>query len=85
MKTFLGMEVEQSGKKIKLHFDHDSNIKQVLGGFQGICQDDATPLDGTDIAQCDLDIVCPRVTRSAQTEIFSSKLKFAATWVLIDI
>jgi hypothetical protein len=49
MKTFLGMEVEQSGKKIKLHFD-DYNIKQVLGGFQGICQDDATPLDGTDMA-----------------------------------
>ncbi len=86
MKTFLGMEVEQSGKTIKLHLD--SYIQQVLAEYK-VYKKMLRPkkvqispgfiLKLEDVPEL-LDQLMQNYYRS-----FVAKLQFAATWVRIDI
>ena len=85
MKTFLGMEVEQSGKTIKLHLDCD--IQQVLSDYKEYIKKMLRPkkvpispgviLDPTDVP------VLPDARKQKYYRSFVAKLQFAATWVRI--
>jgi hypothetical protein len=87
MKTFLGMEVEQSGKTIKLHLD--CCIQQVLAEYKAyikkMLRPKKVPLSPGVILNPE-DV--PELPDQRKQKYYGSvvaKLKFAATWVLIDI
>ena len=81
MKTFLGMEVEQSGKTIKLHLD--CYIQQVLSDYKEYIKKTLRPkkvpispgviLDPTDVS------VLPDACKQKYYQSFVAKLQFAAT------
>ena len=87
MKTFLVMEVEESGKTIKLHLD--CYIQQVLLDYNEYIKKMLRPkkvpispgviLDPTDVP------VLPDPRKQKYYRSFVAKLQFAATWVRIDI
>jgi hypothetical protein len=87
MKTFLGMEVKQSGKTIKLHLD--CYIQQVLAGYKVYIKKMLRPkkvpispgviLNPEDVPEL------PDQHKQKYYRSFIAKLQFAATLVRIDI
>jgi hypothetical protein len=87
METFLGMEVEQPGKVIKLHLD--SYIQEVLKDYKEYIQKSLRPkrvpmspglvLDNEDCP----DLPDPRKQKYYRS--FVAKLQFAASWIRFDI
>jgi hypothetical protein len=82
MKTFLGMEVEQSGKTIKLSLD--CYIQQVLVYIKKMLHSKKVQiLPGVTLKQEDV----PELLGQRKQKYYLSfvaKLQFAATWVPID-
>jgi hypothetical protein len=87
METFLGMEVEQPGKVIKLHLD--SYIQEVLKDYKEYIKKSLRPkrvpmspglvLDNEDCP----DLPDPRKQKYYRS--FVAKLQFAASWIRFDI
>jgi hypothetical protein len=87
IKTFLGMEVEQSGKTIKLHLD--CYIQQVLAEYKAYIKEMLRPkkvpispgviLNPEDVPEL------PDQRKQKYYRSFVAKLQLAATWVRIDI
>ncbi len=68
MKTFLGMEVEQKGRGIKLHLDY--YIQQVLKEYKEYIKKMLRPQEGANIALCGLEAGgCSGFFRPAQTNV----------------
>jgi hypothetical protein len=81
MKTFLGMEVEQSRKTIKLHLD--CNIQQVLADYKEYIK--KVPISpGVILNPADVPVLLD-LRKQKYNQSFVAKLRFAATWVRIDI
>ncbi len=90
MKTFLGMEVEQSGKTIKFHLD--CYVQQVLAEYKAYIKKMMRPkkvlispgviLNSEDVPELQ-SLQDQRKQKHYQS--FLAKLQFVGTWVLIDI
>ncbi len=86
-ETFLGMEVEQPGKVIKLH--HDSYIQEVLTEYKENIKRSLRPkrvqmspglvLDNDDCP------VTPDPRKQKHCRSFVAKLQFAASWIRFDL
>ncbi len=87
MKTFLGKEVEQSGKTIKLHLD--CYIQQVLAEYKAYIKKTLrpkkVPISPGVILKPDNVPELPDQRKQKYYRSFVAKLQFAATWVRIDI
>ncbi len=89
MKTFLGMEIEQSGKKMKMHLD--CYIQQVLEEYKvyiekTLCPKEVQISPGVIFKLKPEDLPeLPDQRKLEYDRSFESKLQFAATWVRIDI
>jgi hypothetical protein len=87
MKTFLGTEVEQSGKTIKLHLD--CYIQQVLAEYKVYIKMMLRPkkvpiLPRVILKQEDVPEL-PDQRKQKYYRSFVAKLQFAVTWVRIEI
>ena len=86
MKTFLGMQVEQTARSIKIHLDH--YIKEVVAGsaeyIRKAIRPKKVPIAPNVIHPEDTaDLPDPRKQKFYRS--FVAKLQFAATWVRFDI
>jgi hypothetical protein len=87
MKTFLGMQVEQTARSIKIHLDHYS--KEVLAGYAEYIRKAIRPKKVPKAPNViprpedTPDLPDPRKQKFYRS--FVAKLQFAATWVRFDI
>ena len=86
METFLGMQVEQSKKAIRLHLDN--YIRELLDEYKAYAtkslRPKLTPIQpGLVLTQEDCPIV-PDARRQKFYRSFVAKLQFAASWVRFD-
>ncbi len=85
MEPFLGMEVEQPGKVIKLHLDHDSYVQKVLAKYKAYIkkafrQKRAPMTPGIVLTNEN----CPILSDPHKQKYYRSfiaKLQFAASWI----
>jgi hypothetical protein len=87
METFLGMEVEQPGKVIRLHLD--TYVQQVLVEYKGYIKKSLRPkrvpmTPGVVLNNDDCPIV-PAPRKQKYFRSFPAKLQFAASWIRFDI
>ncbi len=87
MKTFLGMQVEQTARSIKIHLDH--YIKEVVAEYAEYIRKEIRPKKVPIAPNVVLrpedtpDLQDPRKQKFYRS--FVAKLRFAATWVRFDI
>ncbi len=87
MKTFLGMQVEQSRKRIRLHLDN--YVQELLDEYKAC----ATKSLRTKQTPCQPGLIltqedCPILLDAERQKYYSSfvaKLQFAASWVRFEI
>ncbi len=83
MKTFLGTQVEQTARSIKIHLDH--YIKEVLAGYaeyiRKALRPEKVPIAPNVILKPDDTPEVPDPSKQKFYRSFVAKLQFAATWV----
>ncbi len=87
METFLGMEVDQSGNKIRLHLDR--YIQDVIDEYSAFSQKPVRPKQvpsqpGLLLTRDDCPIVADLIKQRFYRSMVA-KLQFAATWIRFDI
>ena len=86
METFLGMEVEQPGKLIKLHLESDSYIQEVLKDYKEYIKKSLrvpmSPGLVLDNEDCQ-DLPDPRKQKYYCS--FVAKLQFSTSWIRFNI
>jgi hypothetical protein len=86
MKTFLGMEIEQSNRSIKLHLDH--YIREMLNEYQGYIKKSLRPKRVLTPLVIHRPEDSPTVLDPSKQKFYRScvaKLQFAASWICFDI
>ena len=87
METFLGMEVEQPGKVIKLHLD--SYIQEVLKDYKEYIKKSLrpkrVPMSPGLVLDNEVCAELPDQRKQKYYRSFTAKLQFAASWIRFDI
>ncbi len=87
MKTFLGMQVEQSARSIKIHLDH--YIKEVVAGYaeyiRKAIRPKKVPIAPNVVLRPEDTPDLPDPRKQKFYSPFVAKLQFTATWVRFDI
>ena len=87
MKTFLGMEIEQSNRSIKLHLDH--YIREMLNEYKVYIKKSLrskrVPFSPGVILRPEDSPTLPDPSKQKFYRSFVAKLQFAASWIRFDI
>ena len=87
MKTFLGMEIEQSNRSIKLHLDH--YIREMLNEYKAYIKKSLrpkrNPFSPGVILRPEDSPILPDPSKQKFYRSFVAKLQFAASWIRFDI
>ncbi len=87
IKTFLGMEIEQSNRSIKLHLDH--YIREMLNEYRTyikkLLRPKRVPFSPEVILRPEDSPTLPDPSKQKFYRSFVAKLQFAASWIRFDI
>jgi hypothetical protein len=87
MKTFLGMEIEQSNRSIKLHLDH--YVREMLNEYKTYIKKSLrpkrVPFSPGVVLRPEDSPTLPDPSKQKFYRSFVAKLQFAASWIRFDI